>query len=121
LTIVPAHATGAGAGRDPWGQLTDEAAGVVWNWPAPAPVGTYQVRHRETAVFAQAVVVPSEESDLQCLPASVLTGRWAAGQAVHFQSAAGELTQRADIWKWFAVFCVLCLLGEVIALLGFRT
>ena len=65
--------------------------------------------------------VPAEESRLEGLSAEVLTGRLAGGREMHYRGATGEGDRRDDLWKWFAVACVGCLLGELATLLAFRT
>ena len=55
------------------------------------------------------------------LPASVLTSRLAAGRTVAYHGMIDEGQRRDDFWKWFAVACAVCLLGETSALLVFRT
>ncbi len=68
-----------------------------------------------------AVNIPAEESQLDVLPASVLTGRLAAGRTAAYHGTIDEGQRRDDFWKWFAVACVVCILGEISALLVFRT
>jgi hypothetical protein len=81
----------------------------------------YRVQRGGTTVFALAVDIPAEESQLDSLPADVFTQRLAAGRDVGYRGAGGEGDRRDDLWKWLAAACVLCLLGEVGALLAFRT
>ncbi len=59
-----------------------------------------------------AVNVPAEESQLEVLPPDVLTGRLAAGRTATYHGAVDEGQQRDDFWKWFAVACVVCILGN---------
>ena len=47
--------------------------------------------------------------------------RLAGGRGVHFRAATAEQEERDDLWVWLAVACVVCLLGEVVALKMFRT
>ena len=72
-------------------------------------------------VFALAANIPAEESQLEVLPAEVLTGRLAAGHAAAYHGAVDQSQQHDDFWKWFAVACVACILGEMSTLLIFRT
>ncbi len=109
----------AAAGR--YGELADEAVGAVWRWTSPGPPGVYRVERDGAPVFALAVNIPAEESQLDVLPPEVLTSRLAAGRAVVYHGAADEGQRRDDFWKWFAVACVVCVLGEISALLFFRT
>jgi hypothetical protein len=118
LTI--AGPSDAPAGAD-LGQLADEGAGVVWSWPAPSQPGVYRIQHDDQTAFAIAVGIAEEESQLESLPGDVLTGRLAAGHSVFFRAADGADQSRDTFWVWMAVGCVLCLLGEVGALLGFRS
>lgn len=103
------------------GELVDEGAGVVWQWPSPTRPGVYEVRRDDATVFAAAVTVPPEESELDSLSPEVLTGRLAAGRATYYRSITGQGDRRDDAWKWFALACVVCILGELTALLAFRT
>jgi hypothetical protein len=104
-----------------YGELADEAVGVAWRWPAPGPPGVYRVERDGAPVFSMAVNIPAEESQLESLPANVLTGRLAAGRAAVYHAASDEGQRRDDFWRWFAVACVGCVLGEISALLFFRT
>ena len=103
------------------GELVDEAAGVVWRWTAPGPPGVYRVERDDAPAFAMAVNIPDEESQLDVLSSDVLTGRLAAGRTAVYRGAADEGQRRDDFWKWFAVACVGCVLGEIGALIVFRT
>jgi hypothetical protein len=103
------------------GELVDEAAGVVWHWPTPGPAGVYRVERDGTAVFALAANISAEESQLESLEAKVLLERKAKGLAAAYHGAIDEGQQRDDFWKWCAVACVVCILGEISALLFFRT
>jgi hypothetical protein len=105
------------AGR--YGELADEAAGVVWHWTAPGPAGVYRVERSGTPVFAVAANAPAEESQLESLSPTVLNR--IAGRATAFHGAIDEAHERDDLWKWCAVVCVVCILGELSALLFFRT
>jgi hypothetical protein len=110
--------TGTAAGG--CGELVDEAAGAVWRWADPETPGVYGVERDGKTVFALAVNTPAEESDLKALDFEGLD-RLTKGRATAYHGAAGELQQHDDFWKWFAVACVVCILGEVSALLIFRT
>ena len=104
-----------------YGELVDEAAGAVWHWANPGPPGVYRVERDGKTVFAIAANIPAEESQLEVLPPDVLTGRLAAGHAAAYHGAVDQSQQHDDFWKWFAVACVVCILGELSALLIFRT
>jgi hypothetical protein len=104
-----------------YGELVDEAAGAIWHWTNPGPPGVYRVERDGTTVFALAANIPAEESQLDALPPSVLTSRLARGPNVAYHGTVDESQQRDDFWKWFAVACVVCFLGEMSALLIFRT
>jgi hypothetical protein len=103
-----------------YGELADEAAGVVWHWTTPGPPGVYRVERDGTPVFAMAASVPAEESQLEVLSPTLLN-RIAAGRSTAYHGAIDEGQQRDDFWKWCAVACVVCILGEISALLFFRT
>jgi hypothetical protein len=72
-------------------------------------------------VFSVAAALPPEEADLQALDAGALTERLAGGRAVHFRKGDTTGQERDDLWVWLAVACVVCLLGELIALKAYRT
>ena len=103
------------------GELVSEAAGVVWRWLDPGPPGVYRVEEGATTVFAVAVQTPAEESELERIEPEEIQTRLAAGHPMYCHSALGESEQRDDFWKWCAAACVACLLGEIAALLAFRT
>ncbi len=121
LQIVAPQAATAETPDGRFGQLADESVGVAWHWPQPSRPGVYRVLRDDRTVFAMAVNVPAEESQLDGLPPEVLTGRLAAGRSMYFRGAAAADDRRDDVWKWFAVGCVVCMLGELAALLAFRT
>lgn len=118
---VAAAGESSGGAAESFGRLADESAGVMWHWPAPPRPGVYEVRRGNEVVFARAIDVPPEESLLESLQPDVLTERLSAGRAVYFSDATGRNEQRHEAWKWLAVACVVCLLGEVIGLYAFRT
>lgn len=103
------------------GDLVEEGAGVTWRWPSPDHPGAYQVCRDGTPVFAQAIEIDPEESQLESLPKDVMEKRLGAGHEIYFSSAAADTEHRDDLWKWFAVCCVVCILGEITSLLAFRT
>jgi len=103
------------------GELIEEGASVVWNWHSPDRPGVYRVCRDDATVFAEALEIPAEESQLEYLSADVIRDRLAAGREVYYRSAAVEEERRDDLWKWFAVACVACLLGELTSLMAFRT
>ncbi len=111
----------ADAKGDRYGQLADEAVGTQWRWTSPGPPGVYRVERDGRTVFAAALTIPPEESDLDLLRPKDLTGRLAAGRVAAYRGAADEGQSRDDFWKWFAVACVVCIIGEISTLLGFRT
>jgi hypothetical protein len=102
------------------GELIEEGAGVVWNWHAPDRPGVYLVCRDKDTIFAQAIEIPAEESELEYLAPEVIQ-RLAAGRQIDYRSAAAEEERRDDFWKWFAVACVVCGLGELTSLMVFRT
>lgn len=104
-----------------FGDLVEEGDGIVWRWPDAGPPGVYQVRRDAEAITAVAVTTPPEESDLRTLDADVLTGRLAGERTVQYNSTVGDDQQRDDTWIWFAVACVLCMLGEIVALRVFNS
>jgi hypothetical protein len=124
LRVRGPEGAAAEANADGFGQLTDEAVGTQWRWLSPGPPGVYRVERDGRTVFAAAVKIPPEESELgeqDLLRPEDLTGRLAAGRTAAYRGAADEGQTRDDFWKWFAVACVVCILGEITALLGFRT
>jgi hypothetical protein len=109
-----------------FGELTSDAAGAVWNWPAPDQVGVYRIDHYRTTrdrttVMAVAVSIAAEESPLESLPLSTLKERLAAGRQVHIRAAGAADPSQDDVWTWLLVACVGCLLSELLLLLSFRS
>jgi hypothetical protein len=101
--------------------LVEESSGVLWHVPALQTPGIYEVKRNGKAVFAVAAAAPAEESDLKALDPSVFQGRLSGGRSLHFRSAAGiEAEARDSLWIWLGVACVICLLGEIVALKLFR-
>ncbi len=121
LQIVGPDGSAAEPSGGPLGELADGQLGVTWHWPAPPKPGVYQVRRDGEAVFSLAVTIPDEESQLEGLSPEVLTDRLAGGRHVYYHSATGSGDRREDAWKWLAVACVVCMLGELATLLAFRT
>ena len=104
------------------GDLSDDGAGVLWKGDAAGRPGAYRVLHKNTPVFAVATAIPAAESDLRSVPAKVFEERLAGGREVRFRSLTGSGAEEHDaVWSWLAVACVVCLLGEVAALKGFKT
>jgi hypothetical protein len=121
LRIVGPANPEAESSAEPFGTLTDERTGVVWHWPRPTPPAVYQIQRDDAPVFALAVDVPAEESELESLPPEVLKGRLSAGRKLYYRSATSETARRDDAWTWFLTGCAVCMLGAIGALLGFRT
>ncbi|MHC4398161.1 MAG: BatA domain-containing protein [Planctomycetota bacterium] len=121
LEIVGSDGAGPEPSGGPFGELAEGEAGVAWHWLSPTQPGVYQVCREETPLFSLAVAVPAEESQLEGLSPDVLRSRLAAGHDLYYHSTTGEGDRRDDAWKWLAVACVFCGLGELAALLAFRT
>jgi hypothetical protein len=114
------------AGPDPGapvaGELSDDGAGALWKGDAAGAPGVYRVQNKTATVFATAATIPSAESDLRALSASVFEDRLAGGRDVRFHSLTrAGADERDTLWSWLAVACVTCLLGEIAALRGFKT
>ena len=104
------------------GELREESNGVLWRMSHAGSPGIYQVLRGGSTVFALATGIPAEESDLRPLEPIVLKERLAGGRAVAFHAVGGaEEEPHDDFWVWLAVGCVLCLLGELLALKWFKT
>jgi hypothetical protein len=103
------------------GTLREDAGGVTWSHPGIRTAGVYTIKRQGTTVFAAAAAVPPEESDLRPLDLSTVPEKAGAGRAVGYRSAARSEREGDSAWAWFAVGCVLCLLGELAALKWFRT
>ena len=103
------------------GTLADDGTGVVWRWDAPTEPGVYRVQRGSDTVFALPVCLAEDESQLDSLSADVLENRLAAGRAVQFRTAGSGRDQRDVMWSWLLVAGVLCVLGEITALLTFRS
>lgn len=103
------------------GELVDEGVGVVWRWPSPDKPGVYRVQRDDETVFALPVGLSAEESPLERLSPEVLKERLAGTLAVHYRSAAGSHDQRDVLWTWLLTGCVVCIIGEFVALTVFRS
>lgn len=103
------------------GSLSEGTGGVVWRCPEDATPGVFRVLRGERVVFAAAAELSPEESDLRALEPEVLQHRLAGTRRVHVRQATGASEATDDWWTWLAVACVVCLLGEVVALKWFRT
>jgi hypothetical protein len=121
LRIIAPETGGPADEINALGELVDESTGTAWRWTSPGRPGVYSVRRGQTAVFSLAVHIPSEESQLEGIKPEVLTGRLGAGRNIVFRGAADSNPRRDDFWWWFAAACVVCMLGETSALIGFRT
>ena len=109
------------AATEPLGELLDQGAQVVWHWESPSRPGVYRIRRENQVVCSVPVVIPAEESRLESLSADVLTRRLAAGHDVYYHGADQADSRREQSWIYFAVACVICLLGELVALVVFKT
>ncbi|MEX0677958.1 MAG: BatA domain-containing protein [Pirellulales bacterium] len=97
------------------GELVNEGPGVVWRMTAAAPPGIYRVNRDQQTVFAVAIELPAEESDLRMLAREVLEDRLAGGRDVRFR-ATDENEDRDDLWTWLAVAATLAMLVELAVL-----
>jgi hypothetical protein len=120
LRIEPPAERGSHDGES-CGELIAEAGGTVWRWLKPDRPGVYRAQRGAETVFALPVEFPPEESDLEALPPNVLQGRLASGHTVYYRQAGADNQRQDDAWKWFGFACVLCLLGEVAVIIGFKT
>ncbi|MCL2347460.1 MAG: BatA domain-containing protein [Planctomycetaceae bacterium] len=102
------------------GELVDEETGTVWHWNSPDRPGVYGVKRGEEIVFAKAVAIPPEESELASLDMKNLGPRLAGGHATYYRNVADGGERRDDFWIWLAAGCVLCMIGEVGTMLAFR-
>lgn len=105
---------------DGFGELQDEAGGVIWRWARLGSPGVYQVRQNQSTVFALPVSIAAEESELESLSADVLSKRLAAENTVYFRQASESEQPRDPWWTWLMVASVVCLLCELGTLLVFR-
>jgi len=103
------------------GTLVEENNRVTWRLPPAAPPGVYRAVRGDATVFAAATELTPEESDLRALTPELLRERLAGGRKVHFQPVGGSREANDRLWSVLAVACVLCLLGELVALKLFRT
>ncbi len=102
-------------------QLREESGRVLWSHTGTETPGVYRVTRRGEVVFAVASALPAEESDLRPLDSSVLPERLGSGRAVSFHAVSGGDEYRDSLWSVLAVACIVCLLGELLALKAFRT
>lgn len=103
------------------GELAEDSSGVVWRVSASAGPGVYQIQREGATVFATALEIPSDESDLRSIDEKTLTTRLSGGRQVQFHATSAGGEDRDDLWTWLAVGCVLCILAELIALRVFKT
>ncbi len=104
-----------------YGKLETRGSRVAWSWPTPAEPGVYRIAAQRSTVFAAAVNRPAEESDLQRMPEETLTDRQTGELDVYYRDEEGEGDGHDDFWTWLAAACAVCVMGEIVALLGFRT
>jgi hypothetical protein len=99
------------------GSLTQDSSGVYWQAAVAGPPGVYRVQRGDETVFALATTLPAAESDLRVLTADVFEQRLAGGRTVHYRAAAAASIEEKDsLWTWLATACLLCVLGEVLAI-----
>ena len=103
------------------GELVDQGVGLAWRWPSSESPGVYRVVQGEETLFCLAITTAAEESRLKSVSSKELTGSLAGEREVYYSGAADDNRQRDDFWKWLSVACVICMLGEIIALVSFRT
>jgi hypothetical protein len=103
------------------GQIVDDSGGISLRLSAAAPPGVYQVQRDGKTVFALALELPPEESDLRAIEPDLFAGRLAGGHEVQFHQSAHGQDRRDDVWSWLAIGCVACMLGELAVLRVFRT
>jgi hypothetical protein len=103
------------------GQLREESGGILWSHSGTETPGVYRVTRQGEVVFAVVSALAAEESDLRPLDPSVLPERLGSGRVVSFHSVTGGDEERDTLWSALAVACVVCLLGELLALKAFRT
>lgn len=107
---------------DNLGTLTQEAFGVVWSGETMSDPGVYRINRQKQTEYALAVALPPEESDLRNLTPEVLQKRLAGERTIQFHSIENSDEKETDImWTWFAIACMVCLMGELVALKLFRT
>ena len=121
LRVVGPDVTNAETKTSSIGELADDAASTVWRWSSPSAPGVYCIQRGSETIFALAVHLPPDESQLESMRPEVLTGRLRAGRNIVFRGAVDEGQRQDDLLWWFAAACVVCLLGETSALLAFRT
>lgn len=120
--VASMQITGPDDANGEFGQLTQEAAGIVWQGPAAGPPGAYEVRQDDATIAAIVTAVPDEESDLRTLTADVLEERLAGGRQVTYRAGASISPDADDTaWSWLLAACVLCVIGESAVLRAFRT
>jgi hypothetical protein len=109
----------AGAERGA-GNVAQEGNSVVWRSQSAGPPGVYQVKRGDETLIAAATAPPASESDLQSLDPKTLTTKLVAGRDVYFEGA-GEEPPKDQAWAWLLVACAACMIGELGALILFRT
>jgi hypothetical protein len=115
-----ARSDAADSKEKPCGELADDKAGAVWQWNTPDSLGVFGVQRDKHLVFARAVALPAEESDLESLDLAKLSDRLAAGHEAYYHNAGAEGERRDDAWMWLVAGCVMCMIFEMGAMVGFR-
>jgi hypothetical protein len=104
------------------GSFVQEPGGVFWRSPAAGPPGHYWADRGGVRVFGLASAAPArEEADLSPLDPGVLEGRLSGGRSVEFRLSSEKDKPVDELWKWLAVACVGCVIGEIVALKLFRS
>lgn len=103
------------------GGLIEEPLGVLWRVEGLQTPSVYTVQQGTKTVFALAAAIPRDESDLERLAPQVVQGRLASDRLVEIRAAGTASAETDRSWTYFAVACVLCLLGELAALRWLRT
>lgn len=122
LDAFELNATGQNrAGERNFGELIDEETGTVWSWPRPERPGVYGIKRGDQVVFAKAVAIPPEESELESLDLENLASRLAGGHATYYRHVSeGQGGSHDSLWIWLNLACVLCMLGELGVMILFR-
>ena len=120
LRVVGPSGAAADADAGRCGELADEARGRGLAWAIAGTAGRLSRRARRRAGVRR-----GRQHSRRREPTRSAAARradragWPRAARPSITAAVDEGQQRDDFWKWFAVACVVCILGEMSALVGF--
>jgi len=112
-------------GKDEYGgsatELVEEPEGPVCRQLAAGAPGVVRIKRGDRTVFALAMALPEQESDLAALSPSVLQNRLAGDRAVSYRDATQVDEAEDSLWAGLGLACAIVLAVELILLRVLRT